>query len=562
MDTVSRNNTFIASSSSTSLHEKNAIYNLASDWTLHSEYSIRPDTLTMRLHSKANITQIRDKENIYKQQPQQKQSVNQKSPPLTAAAAETVVLANNRDPHRVRWVIDDPQNPQNWSLVYKCWLTFQIGMLSMAASLGTAITSPAANAIADDFGVSHELIILNVSLYLLGFAFGPVLWAPMSEVWGRRVSLIPPMIGLALLSVGVGASPGPASLFVCRFFSGVFGSAPVSNVSAALGDIWSAKARGTATAVYALAVVGGPTIGPVVGSALNATLGWRWTGYILAIWVATFTLLSAVFFPETYAPLLLKRRAKKMRKDSRDARWHHPHETIKLDPRSILVKHLARPIRMLLTEPIVTALAFYAAFVYALQFVSLEIFPYVYGELRGWSPVAATLPFLALFVGEFGAMAVCLGNQPRAIRHIEANGGRPAPEARIPPMVLGGLLFVAGLFWFGWTAGPNVPWESSVVSAIFLGAGFDIIFQQAINVLVDIYQQYAASAVSANTLLRSLLAAGLPLASGPMVTNLGVGPAMSILGGVAALALPIPFLLMKYGPAMRRKSKFAPYDED
>ena len=487
---------------------------------------------------------------------QPKQPVHQRSSSLL------VTPTSISDPYRVRWELNDPQNPQNWSTLYKSWLTFQISMLSMAASLGTAITSPAADSIADDFGISHELVILNVSLYLLGFVFGPILWAPTSEVWGRRVSMIPPMICLALFSVGAGVSQGPTSLFICRFFSGVFASSPVSNVGATLGDMWSAKARGTATAIFAVAVVGGPTIGPVVGSAINVTLGWRWTSYMLAIWVASFTLLSAALLPETYAAILLKRHAARLRHTTGNQRWHHPHEDVKLDLHSILVVHLARPVRMLLTEPIVAALALYAAFVYALQFVSLEIFPYVYGELRGWAPISATLPFLALFVGEFGAMAVGIANQPRAIRHIEANGGKPAPQARIPPMVLGGFIFVLGLFWFGWTAGPSISWESSVAAAIFLGAGFDIIFQQAINILVDIYQQYAPSAVSANTLLRSLLAAGLPLAAGPMVRNLGVGPMMSILGGVAVLALPVPFLLMRYGPALRRQSKFAPYDGD
>jgi len=72
---------------------------------------------------------------------------------------------------------------------------------------------------------------------------------------------------------------------------------------------------------------------------------------------------------------------------------------------------------------------------------------------------------------------------------------------------------------------------------------------------------YAASAVSANTFLRSILAAGFPLAAMPMFHNLGVGPAMSILGAVATVAIPVPFVFMKYGLALRRRSKFAPLDE-
>lgn len=82
------------------------------------------------------------------------------------------------------------------------------------------------------------------------------------------------------------------------------------------------------------------------------------------------------------------------------------------------------------------------------------------------------------------------------------------------------------------------------------------------NILVDTYASYAASVTSANTFLRSILAAGFPLAAGPMFHNLGVGPAMSILGGVAVVAIPVPFIFMKYGLTLRKMSKFDPVDED
>lgn len=100
------------------------------------------------------------------------------------------------------------------------------------------------------------------------------------------------------------------------------------------------------------------------------------------------------------------------------------------------------------------------------------------------------------------------------------------------------------------------------IYAVFVGAGNNIIFQQCINYLIDTYGPYAASAISANTILRSLLAAGLPLAAKPMFHNLGVGPAASLMGGIACLALPIPFVFMKYGRTLREKSKIAPTSSD
>ncbi|KGO46723.1 Major facilitator superfamily domain, general substrate transporter [Penicillium expansum] len=369
----------------------------------------------------------------------------------------------------VKWDQDDVLNPQNWTPRYKWWVTFQLGMLAFAGSLGSSITTPADDTIAKYTGVSSEVAVLDVSLYILGFVFGPIIWAPLSEIWGRRVSILPAVFCLALFSIGTGVSTNAASVFVTRFFAGFFGSAPISNVTAALGDIWSKETRGTAISLYAVAVNGGPALGPVIGAALllNPNMGWRWTAYIHAIWVFVIFTLTFFCLPEVYPLVLLKRKAQMLRKKTNDSRFYHPHEHLKLDVKSVLTKQLARPLIMLFTEPIVTCVAFYASFVYGV---------------------------------------------------IEANG-KAVPEARLPPMAFGAVFIVIGLFWI-----------------------------------------YAASSTAAITFLRSLLAAGLPLAAKPMIRALGIGPAVSIVGAVAAVLLPVPFLFMKYGPKLRELSKLAPED--
>jgi hypothetical protein len=190
---------------------------------------------------------------------------------------------------------------------------------------------------------------------------------------------------------------------------------------------------------------------------VNRHLGWRWTEYLEAIW--TFTVLTLAFFclPETYAPVLLKRKAQRLRKETGDERFFHPQEKIKLSPKTIITKHLSRPILMLTTEPMVTCIALYASFVYALLYMTLEVFPIVFQENRGWSPVIGSLPFLGLFTGVCAAIVINLSNQPRYARIVDAAGGKPVPEARCAPMAVGGILFAIGLFWFGWTADPKIP---------------------------------------------------------------------------------------------------------
>lgn len=470
---------------------------------------------------------------------------------------------NERAKYMVRWEDGEPSNPKNFPFWRKSWITFQLGMLALASSNASAIISPANEIIAADFNISSEVTVLTVSLFILGFAIGPLLWAPISELFGRKWSILPAMYVLALFSIGTATSQSPASLFVTRFFGGIFGSAPVSNVSAALGDIFEAKQRGIAMSLYAVAVVGGPTLSPVIGAGIliNPSLGWRWTEYITAIWVFFVATVCIFGMPELYGPVLLGKKAKRLRKETGDQRYWHPHEEQKLDVNSVVTKHLARPLRMLVTEPMVTCIAFYASFVYALLYLTLQVFPIVFSENRGWGTLISTLPFLGLFVGVLAALCVNLGYQPRYSKIVDLNNGKPVPEGRLAPMFVGGILFVIGMFWFGWTAAPSIPWPAPVVATAFIGAGFNIIFQQCLNFLVDTYSVYAASAVSANTFLRSILAAGLPLAAKRMFHVLGVGPAMSILGGVAVVALPVPLLFQRYGLRLRRMSKFAPVDE-
>ena len=307
-------------------------------------------------------------------------------------------------------------------------------------------------------------------------------------------------------------------------------------------------------------VVGGPTLAPVVGAALTEKLSWHWTEWIEAILAFSVFFLTLVCFPEVHPPTLLKRKAEKIRKETGNNLYYHPHEDLKLDFRSIVTKQLSRPIIMLTTEPMVTAIAFYASFVYAVLYMTLEVFQLVYLQKYHLTPIESACSFLGLFIGVLCALCINLGNQPRYIRKVHESGGKPVPEARLPPMAIGGVIFTIGLFGFGWTGNGHTSMWASLVFTLFIGAGFNSIFQQCINFLVDTYGMYAASATAANTFLRSLLACGLPLAVRPMFAAMGVGPGMSVLGGVAAVAIPVPFLFMKFGYSLRKRSRFAPID--
>ncbi|EGX92870.1 bicyclomycin resistance protein, putative [Cordyceps militaris CM01] len=466
---------------------------------------------------------------------------------------------NDRKAFQARFEPGDPENPHNFSSAKKVSILIQMSLLALVGSLGTSIIAPAEPVIARYTNTSTEVATLVLSLYVLGFAFGPLLWAPVSEVFGRRWSMLPPVFGLALFSIGTATSTNAASIFITRFLAAVFGSAPQSNVSAAMGDFYGPKTRGVAMTFFAVCVVGGPTLAPLIGSALvvNPKLGWRWTEYVQAIISFAVVLICIFFLPETYGPVLLRRKAARLRKETGDDRWWHPQEEEKMNMGNIVTKYIVRPLNMLVTEPAVTCMAIYASFVFALIYMFLEVIPIVYLEGRHFGPVVSTLPYMGIFVGVLCAVFVNLANQPFYAKAMAKNNNKPVPEARLPPIVIGIVLLVIGMFWFAWTAAPEFHWMLPTVALAFVGAGFNIVFQQCLNFLVDTYGMYAASALAANTFLRSLLACGLPLAARPMFSAMGVGPAVSLLGGIACAALPIPFVFYKYGARLRKASKFA-----
>jgi len=169
------------------------------------------------------------------------------------------------------------------------------------------------------------------------------------------------------------------------------------------------------------------------------------------------------------------------------------------------------------------------------------------------------LPYFGMIIGMISAGIYIVLTQPSYNRKLVANNGVPVPEWRVPPIIVGGLSFAGGLFWFGWSGyKKDIHWIVPTLSGLLTGFGLLSIFLQALNYLVDAYLMFAASAIAGNTFLRSLAGAGFPLFSQYMFKALGVNWAGTLLGCVALCLVPIPVCFYIYGEKIRRKSAFAP----
>ncbi|TKA71298.1 hypothetical protein B0A49_06055 [Cryomyces minteri] len=141
-------------------------------------------------------------------------------------------------------------------------------------------------------------------------------------------------------------------------------------------------------------------------------------------------------------------------------------------------------------------------------------------------------------------------------------GYKGRPEDRLPVAMVGGILFPITMFWFAWTAEYNsIHWIVPTIAGVFLSTSILLIFVAYLNYLTDTYLMFAASALAANTVCRSAFGAAAPLYTQYMFDALGVGGGGSLIGGVAVLLVPIPFIFYRYGEPIRKRSKFAPTPE-
>lgn len=348
------------------------------------------------------------------------------------------------------------------------------------------------------------------------------------------------------------------TIFICRFFAGFFGAAPITIVGGLYVDMMRGVDLGIAGATFTAAVMGGPALGPVVGNFITYSyLGWRWTAYITLIMSVFFTAICFAVTPETYEPTVLKWRAQRRRFETKDWALHSKSEENPVDMHALMTKYFSRPLVMIVKEPILILLTVYMGFGFAILYLTFEAYPISFEGVRHWSHQDAALPFLSIFVGTIlCCIFVVIFTKTWYMKQFK-RAGKMVPEHRIPIVIVGGILLPAGLFWFAWTSHPGTPWPAQVVSGIFIGAGMVLVLQGCMIYMIDVYLINANSAIAINNFLRYLAGAASPMFATYMYNSLGVDWATSLLGFVAIALLPFPFIFFIYGRQIRSWSKYA-----
>ncbi|PZD31927.1 MFS-1 domain containing protein [Pyrenophora tritici-repentis] len=410
----------------------------------------------------------------------------------------------SRDPNPNDWTgLDDPDNPHNWGIWKRVYHATIPALFGFTVTFGTSVYSPSIANITHHFQISRTVAILGLTLYTLGLDFGPIFTAPLSEGHARKIVYLISSPIFMLFTLGAGFSKSFASVCVCRFFAGFFGSPALAVGAGTNADLFPSYRRAVTTSLFLMAPFVGPALGPVVGGFVAQYNNWQWTQWCM-LFITIVVYIAALPMKETYKPIILKKRAIKA---------------------GILIKDEDKDIKRL----------------FVLKFIGLT--------------------FISIAIGVFlgGMTAIIIDRTIYQKKHRKAttsNKFHVEPEHRLYSAMADCWGIFVGLFWFGWCADNGVHWGPTLVGAVPFAWGNICVFTSSALYLTDVYgPMNGASAMAANGIARYTLSAVFPLFTVQMYEALGIGCAASLLGFLALAMIPIPFLFYKYGPTIRAKKR-------
>ncbi|CAK7900262.1 major facilitator superfamily multidrug transporter Nag3p [[Candida] anglica] len=461
----------------------------------------------------------------------------------------------------VQFVEGDVENPMNKSAGIKWVYTFLLGIICFVVALGSAMVTGDLEGPRHTLGVSEEIIILaSVTMFVLGFGIGPVIFAPISEEIGRKPIYVSTLGIAVIFIIPCAVANNIATLIVCRLIDGIAFSAPMCLIGGSLADIWEAKDRGAAMAVFSAAPFLGPVMGPIFGGLLgDFAPTWRWIYWAFLIIAGFFYVIFVLVVPETHHATILRKRVKHLRKITGDDSYVAVADLKVRTFAKVAEESLLRPF-VLLKELIVFLITLYMSVIYGLLYMFFFAYPIVYMEGKGWSASKTGIMFIPIGVGVIISSAIAPfvnKDYNRRAQEYRDRGELPPAELRLIPMMYACWCIPAGLFAFAWSSYEHISWAGPCFSGLACGFGFTSLYNPANNYIVDSYQHYAASALAAKTFVRSIWGACVPLFTIQMYHRLGYEWATSLMAFISLACCAIPYMFYIYGARIRTFSKYA-----
>ncbi|CDK27458.1 unnamed protein product [Kuraishia capsulata CBS 1993] len=451
----------------------------------------------------------------------------------------------------VTFLINDPANPHNWPSGKRWLYTIVLSCLVVAVAFGSSCVTGALGLMNDKYNVSTEVSILSCSLMVLGFAVGPLLWSPLSEQIGRQPVYFISLGLYTIFNIPCALAKNIGTVLVCRFLCGVFASSGLALVGGSIADMFPTETRGKAIAYFAAAPYGGPVVGPLVCGFINVQTGRLdvifWVNFAFAglMWIL------ASLVPETYAPVILKRRARKLRKETGNPKIMTEQEATGLSFKELVQTCLVRPLMFVVQEPVLDLTCFYVCLIYSLLYAFFFAYPVVFSELYGFNDAKVGLMLIPILIGTGFALLTTPVLEKYYVKMCHHR--QPTPEDRLVGAMIGSPFPAIALWILGATSHHGIIWVGPASSGLAFGYGMVLIYYSLNNYIIDTYAKYAASALATKVFLRSAGGAAFPLFTMQMYRKLGLDWASWLLAFISTAMILLPFVFYKFGGTLRAK---------
>ncbi|MCJ1404741.1 hypothetical protein MMC11_007967 [Xylographa trunciseda] len=431
------------------------------------------------------------------------------------------------------WV-DSPKYPKNWSLTRKYAIIILIGTTNIVSAMCATAFEPAIGVIMQDFhSTSDAVSSLTVTIYVLGYVLGPLVLAPISELYGR-MAVLAPAYAMFLIALAVcGISTALSEFLVFRVILG-FAMIGFSIVGPGIvADIMPEDQRGLAISI------------------LSSGFAVRYTDPFSTIKFGTFTIAAIFIMDETYERVLLERR--------RAIQQHSHHRfsfsgllTPSKSTRAAFAAAFQRPFKIFFQSPMVPLFAIFTSLLNSYINILFATLGTVYEAQYSFTPGQSGLAYLGLTVGFVLTLYVIGPYSDRRVAALSAqHDGNSKPEWRLPPLVLGSLLLPLGFLWYGWALEQRTPWIVPILGTVVAAIGTMLSYLPVQYYLVDCFTVYAASATGAVSVIRSICTALVPLAANPLYDRLGYGWGNTLLAFIALPFVGFAVFLLMCGERVR-----------
>lgn len=464
---------------------------------------------------------------------------------------------------------DDREDALRLSDARKWLIVVLVSLSSVCITSISSVWALASDNIMEHFHIGHEVSTLGISFYIWGLGTGGMFLSPISEFHGRKIVYIVGFFLVFAFQFVPAFSNNIGSILFSRLMAGFFGAAFMSVASGTFSDLFrkterfanvrkdQTKELNKALVMYSASPFLGPGLGPLISGFINQHVNFRWTFYVMIIWSGVLFVFVYLFVPETYEPVLLKMKAKRLRKSTGDDRWYAPIEKKKVTLYETVLTSSKRPIALIFKDYMTMALCFYTGFTLAIVYMFFVSFPYIYRTVFHFGIQAQGLSFLGLILG----LSIAALVSPSIFNHyleklVARNGGVHKTEYRFIPLMVGVFIVPIGLFIIGWTSYPNLHWIGPIIGSFIYGMGTILVFNGIFAYTVEAYRKYTASAMAANSFIRSIMSGVFPLFGLQMYEKLTIQWATTLLALFACVLIPIPFVFYKYGALLRQKSPY------